>query len=111
MSQGNLRSDQRHRIVKDITEWWLESKRTGGESPSGAELQDYIDELRDQENERLIEMWHSTVGEWLSSRDDLRIPDDMSHEAWVESQLSKLKSGDTRGYTFDITVILDKADP
>lgn len=99
----SLTDDERENIIRDILRWRLELDMNDG-GVEQEEWDHYIDDLETCSDSELIKWWNSTVGEWVASRSDLDIPEDVTFGEWIDEQFDRLKEGEETGYGYVVSV-------
>lgn len=102
----DLTADERRHVIRDIANWKVELEHTGGRSFSDDELDDYIEELADTPDDDLESWWYGSVGEWVASRQDMPVPEEMAFEDWLDHQFEKLKAGEETPWGYVVEVAL-----
>lgn len=91
--------DERDNIIKDIASYKIELEEIGGGGVmTDAEVREYVEELRECDDEMLRDIWFTNVGEWIHSRHD-RTPTDeellergLSIEEWMDGVFDSVKA-------------------
>lgn len=96
---------ERSRIIKDIARWKCELEIE--QEFTHSELTDYVEQLRECDDDALKSFWEDTVGEWVASRTDLNIPPDHDFDNWLNNQFERLTNGHQTDYGFIIDVNID----
>lgn len=104
-----LGSEERDRIVKDISRWKYELEM--GNEFSGEDLQEYIAMLQEMSDRELKAHWKSTVGEWVASRNDVHPPEDTEFENWLTTQFENLIAGKRTAYGFVVELSPSATEP
>lgn len=106
---------KKHNLIEDYLSWKNELEVTGGREYPDSKLQEDYEELLTKNIQELRDMWRSTVGEWIASRDDVnqRYNEEKqenefqgSFEDYIEEQLKRVEEGEETAYGFTHPVSL-----
>lgn len=90
-----LTPNSRQNVITDIAQWKVELEVVGGGNEfTNAELESYIEGLRELDDTALRSFWDGTVAEWVASRADMPPgPDEEMSAEWLDEQYATLRAG------------------
>lgn len=87
-----LDSDQRKNIINDILNWKRELERNNRQF-GREDLEEFKETVDIPEDSELCELWMSTVGEWVASRQDCTPPATVDFDEYIRYQLGLVIRG------------------